>query len=179
MGSTADDGGMTTPRLTDPLVVPLTFDGAGLLRVIAGLGGVGLLLFSALFTLGASLAAPFGIFLGRQVARRKGRAFTGLGAWLWAVAASTIAVLVAVAILISLIPPGEWQEVQRAIAQAQVEGPQPDSVTAQVVQAPGFIIATGVIGGVIACAIFGAFAGTSGWLSTLMLSHALRGRRAT
>jgi len=141
---------------------------------------------SALFTLGTSLAAPFGIFLGRKVALRKGRPFTAFAAWLWAAAASTLAVLLVFAILISLIPPGEWQELQRAIAEVQrVEAsrnpswlPQPDPVTAKVVQSSSFQIVFGVVGAVIGFAILGAIAGTPGWLGTLMLSHAARGRRA-
>jgi hypothetical protein len=155
------------------------------LRVLSGFVAVVLLFLSASVTLGMSLAAPFGVYVGRRLAIRGGRPFTGFGSWLSAAAASAIGILIALLIAFSLIPEKDWQEIQHAVAQAQAQDTagmpkwvRPDPLTAKVVTSRAFTITFGVLGGVIACAMLGAVAGTPGWLATLFLSYAIRGRRA-
>lgn len=154
-------------------------------RIISGVAAIGLLLFSAVFTLGTSLAAPFGIFLGQRLALRKRRRFTGIYSWFSAVAASTIAVLAALTLVISLIPKEEWQQIQQAMADASAKQtassptlPRPDPMTEKVIQSPAFTMTAGLIGLVIGCLFLGVFAGTPGWVATLLLGYALRGRTA-
>lgn len=159
------------------------------LRILAGVAGIALLFFSAIVTLGSSLAAPFGIFLGRRLALRKGRPYTGWRSWLAAAAASSLALLLTLLIIVSLIPKEEWQLIQQAIAVAQTEQSkqspaeisktfEPDPVTEKVVQSPAFVIVFGAIGLGIGCILFGSIAGTPGWIATLLLSYAIRGRSA-
>jgi len=155
------------------------------LRILSGVLAIILLLLFGVTTLGASLIAPFGIFLGRKIALRKGRPFTGLSSWLWAVGATTVVVVGFFMIVISLIPAEQWQAIQREIAKAQANPPpnpswvpQPDSLTAQLVHSPTFAIVTGGLGAIIGLALFGAIAGTLGWMATVLLGYAVRGRRA-
>ena len=159
------------------------------LRILSGVAAIALLFFSAFFSLGSSLAAPFGIFVGRRLALRKGRPYTGWRSWFAAVAASSLALLLTLLIIISLIPKDEWQRIQQTLAVAQAEQPnrspgwmsktpKADPVTEKVVQSQAFTIVFGVIGLGIGCILFGTISGTPGWIATLLLSYAIRGRRS-
>ena len=173
------------PTIPEP-ATPATEHGANVaLRIAGGVAAILLLVLSALFTLGTSLAAPFGIFIGRHVARRRGRPFTGLWSWLSAVGGSSIALLLAFVLLLSLVPESTWQEIWEAAAKAQTQdtlqgpaGMQPDPVTEQIVTSRAFTTVFGVLGLTIACVLFGVLAATPAWLATMLLSYAIRGRRA-
>jgi hypothetical protein len=164
------------------------------LRVLSGIAAVFVLLTSALFTFGTSLAAPFGIFVARQLARRKGRPLTGLVSWLSSAAASSIAILLLLATVVAMMPPTTFQEIRDAVAAAQAEdttalpdwmtrafppAARPDPVTREVVHSPVFTAYFGALGLVIGCAFLGTIAGSAGWLGTFLLGYALRGRHMT
>jgi hypothetical protein len=155
------------------------------LRLVSGVAAIVVLVLSATFTLGTSLAAPFGVFAGRHLAERRGRRFTTFATWLSAAVASSIAILLGFALLLSLVPESAWQEIQEAVTKAQTQdthsGPawmRPDPVTEQIVTSRAFTTVFGVLGLALGCALFGAIAGTPGWLATLLLAYAIRGRRA-
>lgn len=161
------------------------------LRLLSAIGGILVFLGSAVFTAGTALAAPIGILVGRRLAARKGRPFTVFGSWVSAAVASSIAVLLAFALVVVLTPAAEWREMQDAVATAQAQDttplpewmtrvfPQaakPDPVTQKVVGSPAFTIYFGIMGVVIASTFFGAIAGSAGWLGTFLLRYAWRGR---
>jgi hypothetical protein len=176
---------MMTSDLSDAAASSNVGRSSIVLRILSGALAIILLLLFGITTLGASLIAPFGIFLGRRIALRKGRPFTGLSSWLWAVGASMVVVIGVFMIVISLIPSEQWQEIQREIAKAQANPPpnpswmpKPDSLTTQLVHSPTFAMVTGGLGAIIGLALFGAIAGTLGWMATVLLGYAVRGRRA-
>ena len=173
-----------------------SLSGAGIgARLASGLGGALILVVSALFTLGTSLAAPIGMFAARLVARSKGRSLTRGASWLAAATASSIAVVIAFAGLASFIPPGTFRQIEgtAATAGAQDTGrppdwfarlfPQamrrPDPLTERVVNSQAFRLYFGLLGAAFNCAILGAIAGSTGWLGPSLLGYALRGGRGT
>lgn len=88
-------------------------------------------------------------------------------------------------LLLSLVPESTWQEIWEAAAKAQSQdtpqGPawmRPDPVTEQIVTSRAFTTVFGVLGLAISCVLFGVMAGTPAWLATMLLSYAIRGRRA-
>src|SRR5512145_2571684 len=85
------------------------------LRLLSAIGGILVFLGSAVFTAGTALAAPIGILVGRRLAARKGRPFTVFGSWVSAAVASSIAVLLAFALVVALTPAAEWREMQDAM----------------------------------------------------------------
>jgi len=163
------------------------------LRVVSGLGGVAILLTSALFTLGASLAAPIGVFVAHGRARRRGRPLTRIASWLSAVFASTILVVLGLVALVLLAPPNTWQEIQKGAEEARaaqdtVPPPawvtkafprtaQSDSVAQRVTNAPGFFLMAFAVGVAFTCVFFGALGGTCGWLASELLHYAFWGPR--
>lgn len=158
------------------------------LRIISGLGAIGLFLLSAVFTFGTSLAAPLGMFVSRRLATRNGRPFTGLRSWVSAAAASSIAVILLFAALLTLVSQEDWRQIQQAVVQAQAEQssnpgwlselPPPDPVTESIVRSTAFTAVFGMLGLIIACILLGVIAGTPGWLATVLASYAFRGRGA-
>lgn len=172
---------MTLPTTSEDRIA--SSDAPIALRVVSGVAAVLLLLISAPFTFGISLAAPFGVFAGRHLAKRRGRRFTKLASWLSAAAAASIVLLLGLVLVFALMPDNFWQEVHEAALKAQAQetsrGPawmKPDPVTEKIVTSQAFTTFFGIVGAVIACALFGVIAGTPGWLATLMLGYAIRGR---
>jgi hypothetical protein len=88
-------------------------------RLASGLGGALILLGSALFTLGTSLAAPIGMFVARHLARSKGRSLSRGASWLGAATASSIGVVIAFTGFAALMPPGTLQQIRSAAATAE------------------------------------------------------------
>lgn len=163
-----------------------------LLRVLSGVAGTVVLLGSALFTFGTSLAAPLGIFLGGRLARRRGRPFTRLYSWASAAAASAVVVLLALVVIIVLLPPGSLREIQESAASSEAQhasqppewltrafprAARPGPVTDQVVNSRVFAAYTGIVGFVLAAGLLGTIAGSAGWLGTMLLTYSIRGVR--
>jgi ABC-type dipeptide/oligopeptide/nickel transport system permease component len=161
------------------------------LRLASGLGGVVIMLTSALFTLGASLAAPIGILVAQRRARRKGRPLTRGAAWLSAVFASIITVALGLIVLVAFTPASAWREIQKGTAEARVaqdtlhspawitkvfpRTAQSDSVAQKVANSPGFLLVVFAVGVLFTCAFFGALGGTAGWMGSVLLSYAFWG----
>ena len=163
------------------------------LRIVSGIGGVAVLLVSALFSLGASLGAPIGVFVAHRRARNTGRPVTRTASWLSAILASTILLVVGLIALMFLAPPNVWQEIQKGAdearaAQDTVHTPawvtkafprtaQSDSVAKHVTTTPGFFLVTFAVGVLFTCVFFGALGGTAGWLASELLRYAFWGAR--
>lgn len=160
------------------------------LRILSGLCGAVVLLVSAVFTLGTSLAAPLGILVARRRAQRRARPLTRFGSWLGAAIASAIAMAVLILVLAAFLPRGTFQEIQRSTAEARArdttrapawmtktfpQSARADSTTQQVVNSTAFLVITGALGLGFACMFFGAIAGTAGWVGSVLLSYALTG----
>ena len=159
-------------------------------RVLAGIGGAIILLFFALFTLGAALAAPVGILVARRLARRRDRLFTRGASWFGAVMASIIAAALVLVAVFSLMPTSPLQELQNPAVQAQADTsataawlrrtfPQTarsDSAAQEMMKAPGFLAVTLAISLLFASIFLGAIGGSAGWLGSVLLAYAFGGR---
>ena len=164
------------------------------LRVLSGIAGVVVLLVSALFTLGAALAAPVGIYVARRRARRKNRPLTRGASWFNAVVASTVAVALGLLVLAAFMPRNTWQGIQKGMAEARAAPdtarspawmkkafPQTapsDSAAQELMKSPGFVMVTLALGVGFTCILLGAIAGTFGWLGAVLLGYAFWGRRS-
>lgn len=162
-------------------------------RVLSGVSGAFILLAAGLFSFGAALAAPLGILVARRIARRKGRRLTRGASWLGAAVASSIAMAALFIALVTLLPDGTFQEMQEAAASAQAEDTTrssdwfsrtfptvapPDTATLRLLESPEFIAIGVGIGFALGSVMFGAIAGSAGWLGTTLLGYAFQGRRA-
>jgi hypothetical protein len=161
------------------------------LRVLSGVGGVVILLTSALLTLGASLAAPIGVFVAHRRARRSARPLTRTASWISAMIASTTLLVVGLFVVAVFIPPDAWREMQKGMAEAQaaqdtVPAPewvkktfprtaQSDSLSKQVAESPGFFLLAFAVGVLFTCLFFGAVGGTVGWVASEFLRYAFWG----
>jgi hypothetical protein len=158
--------------------------------LLSGAAGVVVLFVSAPFTFGASLAAPFGIFAVRRVFLGRRRPVTRLASWFGASAAAAVAFFLAMLVLIAWLTPGALGDMREAVATAQArdirlpdwmsrvspQAARSDSLRQDVVNSPAFAAASLALGIAMGCGFFGAFAGSAGWLGTLLLSYAVRGR---
>ena len=161
-------------------------------RLLSAVAGVLVLLVSALFTIGASLVAPFGILVSRIVARRRGRPITRRGAWLGAVVASSIGFALALVVLIARSPTNPFQAALAPAAGSDTQSaaappswftrvfPQQRSspFTEHVIKSRAFRIYFGIVGIALSCLIAGAVAGTAGWLGTSLCGYAFRRQHA-
>jgi len=168
-----------------------TGDGSIVLRVLSGVGGVTILLTSALLTLGASLAAPIGVFVAHRRARSRARPLTRTASWISAMIASTTMLVLGVLVLSVFIPPNTWREMQEGMAEAQaaqdtVPAPewvkkafprtaQSDSLSKQVTDSPEFFLVAFAVGVLFTCVFLGAVGGTVGWVASEFLRYAFWG----
>jgi len=162
-----------------------------ILRVLSGVGGVAILLTSALLTLGASLAAPIGVFVAHRRARRKARPLTRMASWISAMIASTTLLVLGLFVVAVFIPPSAWREMQKGIVEAQaaqdtVPAPewvkkafprtaQSDSLSKHLADSPGFFLVAFAVGVIFTCVFFGAVGGTVGWVASDLLRYAFWG----
>ena len=160
-----------------------------LLRILSAAAGIVVLLASAVFTLGTSLAAPIGVFVGHRLARRKGRWLTGFSSWVSATAASSVGILLIFVILFASNSADIWQAMEQPaqadtaelpewITRAFPQSAQPDPMTEKIVGSPAFTAYFAMVGLVIACVLLGTVAGSAGWLGVFLLGYAFRSGRA-
>jgi hypothetical protein len=163
-------------------------------RLLVGLAGGVILGLSALFTLGTSLAAPFGVMAAASWARRRERPLTRIRSWLGAVTASSLAIICAFALAAARAPEGAFQQIQDAAARSEQAPtaqppawiarvfPQatrpPDPVTEGIVRSRAFTVYFGLMGAGIAVAILGTMVGSVGWAGTMLLARAFSRRLA-
>ena len=162
-------------------------------RIAAGLAGIGTLIVTTILTLGTVLAAPIGVLAARALARRGNRELTLGAAWLGAVIASFLALMIGVAGWMAMAPP-ETRDLMRAVidsAQAQEAKPtetpawlqrinpqttQQNAAVDKLAKSRGFITFFGAVGLVMACSMLGTLSGSIGWLASLLLGYAITGR---
>lgn len=157
-------------------------------RALSAVGGLLVLLVAALFTLGAALLAPVGMFGARMLARRRERAPTWIASWFGACIASSIALVVALVVLISLMPPDTLRQVQAAVDSARVEArahptpwvermrkANPNPAAEAIANSPIVLTVSTAVGASLGVVLFGVIAGSAGWLGTWLLVFAYRG----
>jgi hypothetical protein len=190
---------MTTPELGPSVTAPAApvTGSHKALSCIGRLGaavlGIGVLLVSAVVTLGSSLGALIGVwFVGRVVKRRGGKLSHG-ASWISAAVSSAITFAVVIAVLVALAPPHARHELGAAIrsrpSTAQVTLPpwlarvlpqagQPTPAVAVMVHSSTFTLFITVIASLTSLGFVGAIAGTFGWVGAFLLGYAFRRTRA-
>lgn len=161
--------------------------GAGL-RILSGLGGVVVLIVSAVFTLGSALVAPVGMVGARILARRQGRPTTRVASWLGACIASGTVVLVGSLVVYFSMPPDTLTRIEAAADSARTDArahppawlepmrriAPPNPAAERLAESRPLTDAFMIIGAVLAIEIFGTFAGSAGWLGTSLILYAFR-----
>jgi hypothetical protein len=179
-----------------PNVIPTTDRGTQpsiLRRVAAGAAGIATLIVTTLFTLGTVLAAPVGVLIARALARRRKRELSRGAAWLGAVSASIVGVVLVFGGMMAVAPP-ETRDLLRAAvdsAQAQEQKPtelpewlrrinpqaaQQNAAADRLASSRGFVTFFGFVGLVMACSMLGTLSGSIGWLASMLLGYAITGR---
>jgi hypothetical protein len=176
----------TTDRGTQPSMIR---------RIAAGAAGIAALIVTTLFTLGTVLVAPLGVLVARALARRRKRELSRGAAWLGAVSASIVGVVLVFGGMIAVAPP-ETRDLLRAAvdsAQAQEQKQKPTELPAwlrrinpqaaqqnaaadRLASSRGFVTFFGFVGVVMACSMLGTLSGSIGWLASMLLGYAITGR---
>ena len=162
------------------------------LRVLSGIGGAVVLVTSALFTLGTSLAAPIGILVAYRRARRRDRPLTPGIAWFTAAIASIIAAGIVFLALFALMPGSARREFQRGMTEGQTardtaatpawlrktfpQTARSDSAAKQIMKSPGFLVVTVALSLLFGSVFLGALGGSAGWAGSVLLCYAIWGR---
>ncbi|MEP6572583.1 MAG: hypothetical protein ABJD11_07800 [Gemmatimonadota bacterium] len=159
------------------------------LRFLGGLAGIVVFLVSLVFSLGTALAAPFGMWAARVIARRKGRAFTGLASWIGAITANAGVIAIAIVVLFSRSPGtfskilGDAQSardqrsaqptwVSRAFPLARAN---PNPLADSLFRSPAFYAYILILSFSLMSLLVGTIAGSAGWLAASLLGFAFTG----
>ena len=162
-------------------------------RLLSGVGGVVVFLIAFVLSLGAAVAAPLGMLLVHRWAVRHNRRSSWIASLVGAVLASSLAAAALGLLLFALAPRPTQQQLQTAVTETQRREPvkmpawyarvfpqaaHTDSVTQQLMQSPGFMKVTLLLGAAFAALLFGVLGGTLGWCGSALLRVAWSGQRA-
>ncbi len=162
-------------------------------RLLSGVGGGVVFLVALVLSLGAALAAPFGMFLVHRWAVRHNRRSSWIASLVGAVLASSVAAAALGLLLFALAPRPTQQQLQTAVTETRRHEPvklpawytrvfpqaaHTDSVTQQLIQSPGFMTVTLLLGAAFAALLLGVLGGTLGWCGSALLRVAWSGQRA-
>lgn len=181
-----DSTGLGSPAAqAAPQPVPL------ILRILSGIGGIVVFLLGLLFSLGAILAAPLGIWFVQRWRRRHDRRPSRVASLFGAITASSLFAVLMWGAIFALAPHPTQQELQSAVEQSErqpsvklpgwytkmfPQAARADSASRKMVQSPGFMKMALVLGAVTMVVFFGALGGGMGWASYALLHVASSGR---
>ncbi len=164
-----------------------------ILRVLSGLGATVVFVIGLVFSFGAILASPLGIWLVQRWTRRNDRRPSRMASLVGAVLASSVLAGLLWSVIFALAPRPTPQELQSAVAQSQSQpsvklpdwyvkafpqAARADSASQRLIRSPGFIRMTLIFGVVLFALFFGVLGGVSGWGALSLLRVAWRGRAA-
>lgn len=170
------------PLATEPPAPPA----APVLRILAGLGGVTILVLGAMISLGGALVGALGVWFASLVAKRRRRPLSRLMAWVGAIATTAVALLIAGGVAFAKLPEGTIDEFKATIDSVQAAQAPPSGMTREQIDSArtilqenpaarsGMVIG-GLIGGYIVLMMLSAFYGSIGWVGALLLVFAFRG----
>jgi hypothetical protein len=157
----------------------------------AAIAGICLAVASVPITFGASIVAMVAIWIAWAVARRRKQPLTRGVSWLWGAGAVGTLVIAVAAFGVTQMPKGAFREMKRAMDSASA-GPQPpppewlrkitppsaqrqSALTESMIRSSAFTTWTLVIGAGLLVALVSAYAGTLGWMSSMLLVYAATG----
>lgn len=158
----------------------------------AAVGGIALAVGSVFVTFGASIVAMLAIWVASVVGKRRQRPLTrGVG---WVIGVGSVGVValgVFVLLVATQVPPSEISKVRQAMdsAAAAPQRPlpewlrkitppnaqRPSPVVDSVVRSRAFTVWTMVMGFVFFAAVIGAYAGSLGWVASMLLTYGATG----
>jgi vacuolar-type H+-ATPase subunit I/STV1 len=163
------------------------------LRLLSGVGGVIVFLIGLLFSVGAILGAPLGIWLVHRWTKRHERRPSRIAELVGSVLAASVLAGVVWSLIFALAPGPTPQELQSAVAQRQSQPavklpgwytkafPQAariDSASQKMIKSPEFIRMTLVLGAGFVALFFGVLGGAMGWSALALMRRAWYERRA-
>ena len=169
-----------------PLRTPHTLQ-----RIAIGVGGLLLLGFGAVITLGSELVGVAAIAIAWFVLRRRQRQLTRIRAWFISVGATAIPFLILFIVGLTSAPKMTPEERRLSMAEARarrdsmpgwLKGPGQqqqatavaDSIAQRLVENRGFMVWIAAMGALIASGVGALFAGTVAWAAAMVLYRAWR-----
>jgi hypothetical protein len=161
-------------------------------RIAAGIGGVVVAIGAAVASAGGALIAMAAIAITWAIARRRGRPFTRGVSWLVGVGSVGAVLLIGAGVLATRLPPGTFSAVRRSMDSAAVAPPPPPpewlrritpptppqnpQLQQSLMRSAAFTAWAGTMTAVFTAGILAAYAGTLGWVASLLLLFAATGR---
>lgn len=163
-----------------------------MLRILAGVAGVIVLAIGFVLSFGAILASPVGMWLERRRTRRRDRRPSQFRTLVSAVLASSVLAALLCSALFVFGPRPTVQDIESAARESQsrpVKLPdwyakafprtaQTDSAAQRVIESPGFVRLTLILGIAFLALFFGVTGGVAGWGGLSLLRVAWWGRAA-
>ena len=157
-----------------------------LMRIAAGVAGVGVIATGATASAGAVLTAALGVWIAAIIGNARRRPLVRGTAWVVACATATVYLGLGGALLMQRAQDGTFvraKVTEDSIAAAQPQPAWADKIGGKVARdgVPTMVsgaVATWamVVGGVLALALMGTVAGTCGWAAAMLMTLAAAGR---
>jgi len=180
-----DAGGLSAPVSSRP--IPL------MLRILSGIAAVVVFLFGLVLSFGAILGSPLGMWLVQRWTRRNDRRPSRIASVVGGALASSALAGLLWSVIFALAPRPTPQELQSAVAQSQTraavklpawyakafpQAARADSASEKLIQSPGFMRMTLMLGAVFLAFFFGVLGGVLGWSAVSLARVAWLGRAA-
>jgi len=168
-----------------PKSVPL------ILRILSGFGGIVVFLLGLLFSFGAILAAPLGIWFVQRWRRRHDRRPSRIASLFGAITACSVFTVLVWGAIFTLGPHPSQEDLRTAVVEGQrqpavklpgwytkmfPQAASADSASRKMMQSPGFVKMALVLGAVTMVVFFGVLGGGMGWATYALLHIAWAGR---
>ena len=162
-----------------------------ILRILSGIGGIVVFLLGLLFSVGAILAAPLGIWFVLRWRRRHDRRPSRIATLFGAITASSLFTVLVGGAIFALGPHPTQEELRSAVVEGQrqpavklpdwysrafPQAAHADSASRKMIESPGFVRLALVLGAVTVVVFFGALGGGMGWATYALLHVAWSGR---
>ena len=161
------------------------------LRVLAGIGGVIVLLIAGLTSFGMAIIAPLAIGIAAYKKRRRGEQLSLFGSWLVGAGVTAMVTTIALGLAFTFVPELNWDRLQQQALEAPRDtsefermmhemtppsSPQADSVSKRILESPTFWRSWGVFTVAFTGILWGLLFGTIAWGGTALVSYAFTGK---
>ena len=159
-----------------------------IVRLLAGSAGVIVSLIAVLSSLGAAIAAPFGMYFVARWARRRNREPNRIASLFGAVAAASVVGAVVWGLIFSLMPRPTEDQLNTAVTESQARAKLPawytkmfpqaartDSASQRLMRSPQFVKTVMILSAAIMGVLLGVIGGALTWCASLLLRFARSG----
>jgi len=157
----------------------------------AALAGIVVAIGSVFITFGGSLVAMLAIGIAWMIARRKGRPLTRGASWLVGALTVGTLILAGAAVAMTRVPKATFADFGRAMDSTAKAPPpaspewlrritppnaqRPSPVAESFVRSRAFTIWTAVMGLVLGAGLLAAYAGSLGWVASMLIAYGISG----